>query len=290
MVNGRACPEGGVHIDASHLGADFVLKNFPGMAERCRQFHYDLAGGRVPVAPSAHFFMGGAVIGINGKNPLEKLFVAGEDAGGVHGANRLGGNGICDSCVYGRQAGKAMAAYLANGNRRIKETRRGQVEETVALLREPMTRPQGENPFALRKQIKELNWNKVGVARQEPDLSQALEEIESIAGAAASMKVVGGPVYNMMYTAALDLRNMLDVSRMVAVSARMRNETRGAHFRQDFSERRDDYGLFNIHLRRGADGQPELEKRQVEFRYKTLEELKNVAKEPTLATAAKEDE
>ncbi len=267
MTNGRACPEGGVHLDASHLGAEFVLKNFPGMAERCRQFNYDLARGRVPVAPSAHFFMGGAVIDTCGKASLEKLFVAGEDSGGVHGANRLGGNGIADSCVYGRQAGKAIARYLAGGNRTIKETRRGQMEEAIALLRGPRTRSQGTNPFELRRELQELNWNKVGVARKEPDLAEALAEIESLAEAAGQVQVAGGVAYNMMYAAALDLRNLIDVSRMVAASARVREETRGAHFRQDFPERRDEYGLFNIYLRRGSDGKPEMEKRPVVFKY-----------------------
>jgi fumarate reductase flavoprotein subunit len=94
----------------------------------------------------------------------------------------------------------------------------------------------------------------------------------------------------MMYTAALDLRNLLDVSRMVAVSARLREETRGAHFRQDFPEQRDDYGLFNIHLRRGSTGVPELEKKPVTFPYKSLEECQNYRKEPQRAAAAKEDE
>ena len=290
MVSGRACAEGGVQIDASHLGAEFVLKNFPGMAERCRQFHYDLARGRVPVAPSAHFFMGGAVIDIDGQTALERLFVAGEDAGGVHGANRLGGNGICDSCVYGRLTGKSIARYLANGNRTIQETRRGQVEETVARLREPMARAKGENPFELRKAIKELNWNKVGVARSGQGLTEALSEIEAMAGAAAEMKVAGGPIYNMMYTAALDLRNMIDVSRMVAASALEREETRGAHFRQDFPEQRDDTCLYNIHLRRGADGKMETERRPVEFRYKTLAEIQNYRKEPSPTAQPKEDE
>lgn len=290
MRNGRACPEGGVHIDASHLGAEFVLKNFPGMAERCRQFHYDLARGRVPVAPSAHFFMGGAVIDRECRTPIENLFVAGEDAGGVHGANRLGGNGICDSCVYGRLAGKAIAAYLENGHRAIRKTRRGQVEETTASLREPLARSSGTSPFELRKKLKELNWNKVGVARTDAELSTAIEEIEQIAGDAGRMKVAGGLIYNMMYTAALDLRNLLDVSRMVAASARMRRETRGAHYRQDFPEQRDDYGLFNIHLRRDADGRPELATHPVVFRYKTLADCQSYQKEPTRAAAAKEDE
>ena len=134
MMNGRATPEGGVYIDASHLGADFVLKNFPGMAERCRQFGYDLARGRVPISPTAHFVMGGAAIDVDAKGSLEKLFVAGEDAGGTHGANRLGGNGICESAVYGRQAGKALAKYLTGSNLTIQKTRAGQVEEMVDRL------------------------------------------------------------------------------------------------------------------------------------------------------------
>jgi len=279
MTSGRACPEGGVHMDASHLGADFVLKNFPGMAERCRQFHYDLARGRVPVSPSAHFFMGGAVIDIGGKATLEKLFVAGEDAGGVHGANRLGGNGIADSCVFGRQAGKALASYLANGNRAIQETRRGQVEEVIGVLSRPLQQSKGTSPFDLRQSLQELNWNKVGVGRKEPDLAQAVSEIEAIVTEAERMRVVGGRAYNMMYTAAVDLRSMLDVSRMVAASARAREETRGAHFRQDFPVQRDDYGLFNTFLRRGANGLPELEKKPVVFKHKSLAECRHYRKD-----------
>ncbi len=278
MINGRACPEGGVQIDASHLGADFVLKNFPGMAERCRQFNYDLPGGRVPVAPTAHFFMGGAVIDTGCRASLEKLFVAGEDSGGVHGANRLGGNGICDSSVYGRLCGKSVAKYLSNGNRTIQETRRGMVDETIESLTRPLKRSTGPNPFDVRRQVQELNWNKVGVARQEPDLTDGISQIEALADEVASLRVTGSPFYNMMFNTALDLRSMIDASRMVATSARAREETRGAHFRQDFPKQRDDYGLFNIFLWRGADGKPVLEKKPVVFKYKSLEECQKYRK------------
>ena len=290
MTSGRGCPEGGVHIDAAHLGAEFVLKNFPGMAERCRQFNYDLARGRVPVAPSAHFFMGGAVIDAHCRTPLEKLFVAGEDAGGVHGANRLGGNGICDSCVYGRQAGKSIAAYLRNGNLAIAAGRRGQVDELIARLRDPLERTGGISPFELRKSIKHVNWNKAGVARKEPDLGEALAEIDALAEEAKRMKVAGGTAYNMMFLTALDVRNMIDVSRMVAASARIRQESRGAHYRQDFPEQRDDYGLFNIHVRRGPDGRPVLDTQPVAFPYKPLEECRSYGKLPPAMSVAKEDE
>jgi succinate dehydrogenase / fumarate reductase flavoprotein subunit/fumarate reductase flavoprotein subunit len=223
--------------------------------------------------------MGGAVIDTNGKAGLENLFVAGEDSGGVHGANRLGGNGICDSCVYGRQTGKAVAKYLANGKRTTPETRRGQVEEIMALLRQPLTRATGINPFELRKQIQELNWNKVGVARNAADLKAALAEIDSLAAALDQVKVTGGVAYNMMYSTALDLRSMIDVSRLVATSASLRDETRGAHFRQDFPEQRDDYGLFNIFLQRAANGALEAHKKPVQFKYKSLAECQKYKKE-----------
>jgi fumarate reductase flavoprotein subunit len=271
MTSGRACPEGGVHIDAGHLGADFVLKNFPGMAERCRQFNYDLARGRVPISPTAHFVMGGAVIDINAKASLEKLFVAGEDAGGTHGANRLGGNGVCESAVYGRQAGKALAKYLVNGNLSLAKTRRGQVEEIVDWHSQPMKRAKGTNPFELRKAIQELNWNKTGIVRNGPDLKQAVTEIEALAVEVNNMRVEGGRIYNMMYTTAVDIRSMIDVSRMVAASSLAREESRGAHYRLDFPKQQDDYGLFNCILRRGGNGLPEFEKRPVVFKHKSVE-------------------
>jgi succinate dehydrogenase / fumarate reductase flavoprotein subunit/fumarate reductase flavoprotein subunit len=278
MSSGRACPEGGVHIDASHLGADFVLKNFPGMAERCRQFSYDLARGRVPISPTAHFVMGGAAVDLNGQTSLEKLFVAGEDAGGVHGANRLGGNGICESCVMGRQVGKALAKYLGNGQRSLATTRAGQVEATIDRLNKPFTRTSGASPFDLRKSIQEMNWNKVGVVRNGPDLSSALAEIDAIAGEAANMRVTGGRNYNMMCTAGMDLLSMIDVSRMVAASALAREETRGAHSRSDFPKQRDDYGLFNSFLRRGSDNKPQIEKKPVKFSKKSMEECQSYRK------------
>lgn len=280
MINGRACPEGGVHIYAEHLGPDFVLKNFPGMAERCRQFGYDLARGKVPVSPSAHFFMGGAVIDSDGKAGLEKLFVAGEDAGGIHGANRLGGNGICDSCVYGRQVGKALGRYLTRAeNRHIVPTRKGMAEEVVATLTAPLHRATGESPFELRKEIQEINWNQVGVARDEKGLSGALSLFQELTGRMENdMKVSGGLVYNMLFTVALDLRSMLDASMMIAASALARKETRGAHFRQDYPDQNDGYGLFNTHLVKGGGMLPELTEKPVKFSWKSMEECKNYRK------------
>jgi succinate dehydrogenase / fumarate reductase flavoprotein subunit/fumarate reductase flavoprotein subunit len=266
-----------VHIQASHLGADFVLANFPGMAERCKQFGYDLAHGRVPISPTAHFVMGGVAVDLNGQASLKRLFVAGEDAGGVHGANRLGGNGICESCVLGRQVGKALAKHFTNGIS-LSPSRRDVINKHIDRLMSPFKRESGPSPFDLRKRLQELNWNKVGVVRSGPDLQSALAEIESVAEEAARMRVAGGRNYNMMCTAAMDLLSMIDVSRMVAASALAREETRGAHSRSDFPKQRDDYGLFNSYVTRGESALPKIEKQPVKFTRKSLDECQSYRK------------
>ena len=272
MMAGRACPEGGVRIDAAHLGADFVLKSFPGMAERCAQFKYDLAHGMVPVSPSAHFFMGGAAIGVDCRASLDKLFVAGEDAGGVHGANRLGGNGIGESCVYGRLAGKSIAAYLSRPeNRRIKDSAPGMAKEAMARISEPLSRRGGPSPFDNRREIQETNWVKVGVVRKESALEEALTDFAGLRRDVERASVSGRQAYNMQFNTHLDTLNMIDVSVMAATSALQRQETRGAHTREDFPGQRDDYGLFNTFMWRGEDGLPVFEKREVVFRHKSLE-------------------
>jgi succinate dehydrogenase flavoprotein subunit len=267
MSGGRGFDHGGVHIVASHLGAEFVEKNFPGMCLRCKLFGYDLARQPVPVSPTAHYMMGGAVIDAECKTSLERLFVAGEDSGGVHGANRLGGNGIADSCVYGRLAGKALAGYLKAGNRTAPETAPGQAEALMAKYTGPFDRQTGEGTYPLRDRLRELNWAKVGVARNGKDLREAIDEIESIGAAALQVRIDGIRAFNMLWNNYIDFLNMVEVSRLVAGSALLREETRGAHFRTDFPDQDNATGLYNLFLIKGEDGRPEFEKKPVALKY-----------------------
>ena len=275
---GRACKEGGIHIDASHLGAQFVEDNFPGMCNRCRQFKYDLAREPVPVSPSAHYIMGGAAIDKNARSSKRRLFIAGEDSGGVHGANRLGGNGICDSCVFGRQAGKALSAFLKKNRESAPDPDPGMADDLMKRYLRPLQVAKGTGPFEPRDRLRELNWNSVGVARKEADLSNALEEIEEIAMQTEEVKIEGKGAYNMPWHLWIDLLNMIEVSRMAAESARWREETRGAHFRFDHPEQKDSYGLFNIYQSRGSDGKRKLEKKPVDFKYVPLEKCQHYKK------------
>jgi succinate dehydrogenase / fumarate reductase flavoprotein subunit/fumarate reductase flavoprotein subunit len=278
MMAGRECEEGGVRIVASHLGPEFVEQNFPGMCSRCRQFGYDLARGPVPVSPSAHFVMGGARIDKHGKASLDRLFVAGEDAGGVHGGNRLGGNGICESSVYGRQAGKALARFMKKENSQPPETAPGMVDELVAKFSAPFERFSGADPFRLRAELQECNWTKVGIVRNGQDMEEAIALIGSIRSEAAKVKIAGPKTYNMPWNTYIDFMNMLDVSDMVVASALARKESRAAHYRSDFPEQDDDNGLFNSFLIRGRNGMPELYTEPVEFSYKTRQECQNYKK------------
>ena len=266
MHAGRGLEHGGVHIVASHLGADFVEKNFPGMCLRCKTFGYDLARKPVPVSPTAHYMMGGAAIDTACHTSLERLFCAGEDSGGPHGANRLGGNGIADSCVFGRLAGKSMAAYLRD-DRTVPEVDTGQIEQLILRYTKPFDRSSGVLPFELIEKLRELNWTEVGIVRSEEGLMKAAERVEAICDEAEGVRLEGPRAYNMAWREWINLLNMLDVSRMIIHSAILRKETRGAHAREDYPQQDDKEGLFNLFLKKGDDGKPVFEKRPVDLKY-----------------------
>jgi succinate dehydrogenase / fumarate reductase flavoprotein subunit/fumarate reductase flavoprotein subunit len=267
IQDGRGFDHGGVEIVASHLGPDFVEKNFPGMCERCQLFGYDLARKPVPVSPTAHYVMGGAAIDKDCRTSKERLFCAGEDSGGVHGANRLGGNGIADSCVFGRLAGKSLAEYLKKNQEKPPETAPGMVEYLQAKYERPLGRAKGNDLYGIRDVLRDMNWDKVGVARNEKKLSEALQEIKDFRDAANDVGVQGARAYNMVWNDFISFLSMLDVSMMVATSALYRTESRGAHFRLDCPEQDDVNGLYNIFLQRGEDGEPVLETRHVDLKY-----------------------
>ena len=132
---GRGTSDGAVLLDVSHLGAEFVERTFPGMAARCREVGFDLGREPVKVSPTAHFHMGGVRIDQLCRSGLDGLFVAGEDSGGVHGANRLGGNGVAESTVFGALAGDSMAEFATDRSRPVVDGK--QVEDTIAKATHP---------------------------------------------------------------------------------------------------------------------------------------------------------
>jgi succinate dehydrogenase/fumarate reductase flavoprotein subunit len=232
VTEGRGTPNGGVWIDVSHLGAEVVERNFRGMVRRCRDFGRDLARGPVEVGPTAHFLMGGVVIDPACRTAVEGLFAAGEDTGGVHGANRLGGNGVAESTVFGGLAGDTIAAFVEG--RALPRLQAAALAAAADALRAPLGRPPGAGLYALQQRLRDVMWERAGLVRDAEGLTAALAEIERIEADLATVGVGGEPALNTAWQDWLSLRNQTLAAGLIARSALARRESRGAHFRRDF--------------------------------------------------------
>ena len=268
---GRGTEDGAVLLDVSHLGAEFVEATFPGMADRCREVGYDLARGPVRVSPTAHFHMGGARIDADCLSNLEGLFVSGEDAGGVHGANRLGGNGVAESTVFGGIAGDAMAGYVAG--RGQPSLSQGQIEQAIGDLLAPMRThstssgqaPGGENVFAIRSEIEDLMWEKAGLVRDERGLNKALAGLDALEERHARAPVPPVREFNPAWQEWLNVRSILTVARLTCVSALARTESRGSHYRSDHPQANDEEWVRNLLVQAEADGSERVWDEEVAF-------------------------
>ena len=263
IMAGRGTPDGGVMIDISHLGRAEVEQRFAGMVARTRQIGQDLATGPVKVSPTAHFHMGGAIIDRDCRTGLDGLLVAGEDAGGVHGANRLGGNGVAESTVYGARAGDTAAAIARE--RSLREPDLAQVRASAERALAPLRREGDQLPFELTRELKDAMWEGAGVVRDRAGLEQARERLADLGERLAAVAVPGGTAANPAWQETLDLANQLTVARVIVASALAREESRGAHFRADHPEQDDARWLRVAVARRGDDDAIELGWQPVDF-------------------------
>jgi succinate dehydrogenase flavoprotein subunit len=235
MKAGRTTAHGGLYIKMSHLGPAKVATEFKGMVDRCRDCGFDLAGGLVEVVPTAHYFMGGLMCRADTSTEWPGLFVAGEDASGMHGANRLGGNGVANSTVFGGIAGDVMPRFVAaRGGHRPPDENVLDAEVERAL--HPFGR-KGGNLNDLREKLLDTMWDDVGVVRDGTGLDRAVAALEAIeAELLASGLADGGRAFNLTWHDWLNLRSLTEVSRVIALAARKRENSRGAHYRSDFPE------------------------------------------------------
>ena len=231
---GRATPNGGVYIQMSHLGPENVRKQFKGMVERCADSGFDLASDLVEVVPTAHYMMGGLVFKKDCSTDLPGLFAAGEDTGGVHGANRLGGNGVANSTVFGGIAGEAMANWVAGQS--LRECDMDEVHASIKAHEEPLQKPAGDIE-AIRDALAECMWDDVGISRTKEALLRARNTLEQL-GASLEQMGVGNlqREYSVTWQDWMNLQNLILVSKAVTEAAIARENSRGAHYRDDFPE------------------------------------------------------
>jgi succinate dehydrogenase/fumarate reductase flavoprotein subunit len=235
VVEGRGTPNGGVWIDVSHLGAEVVERNFRGMVRRCRDFGRDLARGPVEVGPTAHFMMGGVVVDPDCRTAVEGLFAAGEDTGGVHGANRLGGNGVAESTVFGGIAGDVMAAFVAGRPR--PRASDAAVAAAAARCASPRGRGDAREVYAIQRELRDLMWERAGLVRDAGGLTAAGAALEHLAERLAAAGVPGHGALNTAWQDWLNLDSQITAARVIVASALARRESRGAHWRRDFPAR-----------------------------------------------------
>ncbi|MCZ2414711.1 MAG: FAD-binding protein, partial [Burkholderiales bacterium] len=263
MRAGRTSPNGGVYIQMHHLGPDNVRRMFKGMVERCADCGFDLAGGLVEVAPTAHYMMGGVLFGVDCTTQLAGLFAAGEDTGGVHGANRLGGNGVANSTVFGGIAGDSMAAWVA-GHPALREPDPAAIERSIAEHEAPLAIAPGSIE-EIREALYDCMWNDVGILRDAEGLARAATRLAEL-DARLSRTGVGGTdrAFNLSWHDWLNLRNLIAVSRVIAAAAISREDSRGAHFREDHPEP-GDLGQSTFTVARWRDGTVSIGRKPVEF-------------------------
>lgn len=237
IIEGRGTEKGGVYLDISHLPDDVIDEKLETMVLQFENVGVDIKHEPIEVAPTAHHFMGGLKINTDASTSLKNLFGAGEVCGGVHGANRLGGNALADTQVFGKIAGESAS-------KAAKETELKTNDEMVqdeASRIEGLIKDGSIKPQEFKNRIKNLMWEKVAIVRDEKTLNEALRELQEMQNELNDLNVSDKKQYNSELVTALEVINMVEICILTVKSAILRRESRGAHFRSDFPESLD-YG------------------------------------------------
>jgi succinate dehydrogenase / fumarate reductase flavoprotein subunit len=235
---GNGTEHGGVYLDVTHRGEDFIKRKLPSMWE---QFHalgdLDITKQAMEVYPTIHYTMGGVrAEPETAATTLEGLYAAGEVSAGVHGANRLGGNALCDLLVFGRRAGEAAAEYAKSGAHEVSSPQDIEAqmrEESVSLLA-PFESKGTENPYLLTQELQASMQEDAMIARTEEGLTRCLNKIMELQERAKNLHIEGTRLYNPGWHTARDVQNMLKVSEVIVRCAIERRESRGAQWRLDY--------------------------------------------------------
>jgi len=264
---GRGSEHGGVYLDVTHRGADYIKRKLPSMYE---QFHalggIDITKEPMEVYPTIHYTMGGVKVEPETcATTVQGLFAAGEVAAGLHGANRLGGNSLSDIIVFGKRAGEGAAAF-AKAHSLPAHLDEAQIEEEIEALLTPLERKNGDNPYDIHKELQEAMQTKCMIAKTEQGLLECLETIMTLQRRAENLAVDGDRYFNPGWHASRDIRFMLKTSEVITRCALERQESRGAQWRLDYPAKDDDYwGKHNLVSKKNGD--------QITIEARPLEEM-----------------
>lgn len=257
ILEGRGCGENGDHVmlKLDHLGEQVLNSKLPGILELSRTFaHVDPVKEPIPVVPTCHYMMGGIPTNINGQaltqnnkgedEVIPGLFAVGEVACvSVHGANRLGGNSLLDLVVFGRAAGKHIEEMLRQGVEH-KAVSDSDIEQAQSRLDRLNNSTSGESVAQLREELQSIMQNHFGVFRKGEFMQEGIKKLGALRGRIANVHLEDkSKTFNTARIEALELENLFEVAEATAIAAEARNESRGAHARDDFRERDDENWL-----------------------------------------------
>jgi succinate dehydrogenase / fumarate reductase flavoprotein subunit len=265
IKEGRGSPHGGVYLDIAWIkkkipnAAEHIKRKLPSMYHQFKELaDVDITSQAMEVGPTTHYMMGGVRVDADTQSStLPGLYAAGECAAGLHGANRLGGNSLSDLLVFGQRAGQYAAEFARSHS--VPSFDEFQVETAVQRALAPFERGiSGENPFAVQHELQAMMQDLVGIVRQESEMREALTRLAALSDRAGRAGACGNREYNTGWHTALDLANMLPVSEAITRSAIERQESRGAHFREDYPDKDAAFANVNIVVRRKAEGEMEV--------------------------------
>jgi succinate dehydrogenase flavoprotein subunit len=262
IKSGRGTAHGGVYLDISWIksrlpnAADHIRKKLPSMYHQFKQLaDIDITKEPMEVGPTTHYIMGGVRVDADSQmSTVPGLFAAGECAAGINGANRLGGNSLSDLLVFGKRAGEHAAQFAKeHGDGTIDA---GQIDDAARRALEPFGRGSGgENPYQIQYALQDMMQDLVGIVRQESEMREAITRLDGLKARAAKAGITGNREYNNGWHTAIDLHNLLTVSEAIARTAVERKESRGAHFREDYPNKSDEFSTFNFVIQKGAQGE-----------------------------------
>ena len=258
VKEGRGFPGGFVTLELMHLGKEKIESRLEEICDFSRTFAgVDPVTEPIPVYPAQHYMMGGIGTNMRGETNVAGLYAAGEAACvSIHGANRLGGNSLLETLVFGKQAGVAAAAYVAGTPDPALATT--DLEYGTGQFRALWDRADGESPRALRTELQQTMDQLVGIFRDPNELYQALRKVRELQERYRNVHVVDrATTYNIDLTDALEVGHLLDLAEVIVVGAIARTESRGAHTRVDFPAR-DDTNWMKHTIARRTPGGPEL--------------------------------